>query len=283
MSFEIYNEQPQFKALLEQLPSSLRTQLQISKIITRVHKALLDLGLLSMTAQQERAMDALLKSSSAEFDALESASISSMILLTIQLNTLTFFSGWDSLYIAAARLDLTGMHFYKSAETLDLQSTMLIFNTTAEFLEKLRDLDKNQRLHCRCNRYFMMSTLISLASMARVLKGQFAAFMDQARAYTLYDSGLRFIRASSVQKMDFGDRASFVAEQMWKSKKVFRNPDGSINTTLRVRNRLSGAPLHDALRCWKEEFFSPDFMFSTSGLGMEAGKIFHEMSANFVA
>jgi transcriptional regulatory protein LEU3 len=44
VSFEIYNEQIYFKALLEKLPVTLRIQIQISNIISRAHKTLLDLG-----------------------------------------------------------------------------------------------------------------------------------------------------------------------------------------------------------------------------------------------
>lgn len=71
VSIEIYNEQIHFKTLLEKLPVTLRIQIQISNIITRTNKTLLDLGLLSMTPQQERTMDALLKGFNTELDSLE--------------------------------------------------------------------------------------------------------------------------------------------------------------------------------------------------------------------
>ena len=77
VSFETFNEQIHFKSLLEKLPVTLRIQIQISNIITRAHKTLLDLGLVSMTPQQERTMDALLKGFSTELDSLESLAPSS--------------------------------------------------------------------------------------------------------------------------------------------------------------------------------------------------------------
>jgi hypothetical protein len=51
-----------------------------------------------------------------------------------------------------------------------------------------------------------------------------------------------------------------------EEREVFRDPDGSINITLRVRNRLSGGPLHDVIRCWKEEFFDPEYTHSATGI-----------------
>jgi transcriptional regulatory protein LEU3 len=111
-----------------------------------------------------------------------------------------------------------------------------------------------------------MVTLLSLAGMARILKGPFAGYLDQTRGYSLYETGVLFLQSCSIQKLDFGERSASLVEQIWKSKKVFRNPDGSINITLRVRNRLSGGPLHDAFRCWKEEFYDPAFVFSVPGM-----------------
>lgn len=102
--------------------------------------------------------------------------------------------------------------------------------------------------------------------MVRILKGPFAEYLEQIRGYDLFDSGVHFARSCSVQKADFGDRSAALAEQIRKSKKVFRNPDGSINITLRVRNRLSGGPLHDVVRCWKEEFSDPKYTHSAPGM-----------------
>ena len=173
---------------------------------------------------------------------------------------------WDRLYIASARQDLAVMHFYKSAAGLDMQSCMLIFNATSSVLEQVRDLDRDYGLHRICTRFLLTVTLLSLASMARILKGPFAGYLDQVRGYNLFDTGVRFARSCSVQKADFGERCAAFAEKIWKSKKVFRNPDGSINITLRVRNRLSGGPLHDAIRCWKEEFLDLEYMYYAPGM-----------------
>lgn len=171
-------------------------------------------------------------------------------------------SVWDRLYIASARQDLAVMHFYKSATTLDMQSCMLIFNAISSVLEQFRDLDRDYGLHRVCTRFLLTVTLQSLASMARILKVPFAGYLDQTRGYNLFDTGVRFVRSCSVQKADFGEKCAMSAEKMWKSEKVFRNPDGSINITLRVRSRLSAGPWFDAVRCWREEFFGPDCIHS---------------------
>jgi transcriptional regulatory protein LEU3 len=262
VAFEVCNEQIQLKSLLDKLPVTLRVQIQIGDIITRAHKSLLDLGLLSMTPQQERTMDALLKGFNSELDILENLVLTTEDQVQDVIPKADPRSVWDRLYIAFARQDLVVMHFYKSATALDLQSCLLIFNVISSVLEQVCDLGRDHGLHLVCTRYILTATLVSLASMARILKGPFAKFLDQTRGHSLFDNTVSFVRSSSIQKADFGDRGAAYAEQIWKSKKVFRNPDGSINITLRVRNRLSCGPLHDVVRCWKEEFIESEIMHS---------------------
>ena len=64
------------KDLLEKLPVTLRVQVQISNIIARAQRTLLNLGLLVMTLQQERTMDAILLGFDKEISSLESPNLS---------------------------------------------------------------------------------------------------------------------------------------------------------------------------------------------------------------
>ncbi|KAF2030721.1 hypothetical protein EK21DRAFT_64788 [Setomelanomma holmii] len=246
VSFDLCSEQVNLKALLEQLPTSLQLRLDLSNIMSRANKALLDLGLASMTVQQERTMDALTKGFRSEVETLKKATPS--------------ISAIDRLLVAAVVLDLSVMQFYKSATTLNLQSCLLIYNTASEVLEDFRDLDRDLGLHRTCTRHILTIALLGLASMTRILKGPFAESLDQARGYDLVVAGTGFLRSCSIQAGDFPAKCATFGAKMWNSKNIYRNPDGSINITLRVRNRLSGGPIHDAIRCWKQEFSGPDAM-----------------------
>lgn len=150
------------------------------------------------------------------------------------------------------------MNFYRSSTTMLSFIAISIFNAASSVLEQIRDLDRDCDLHKTCTQFLLTTTLGTLACMARILKSPFAGYLDQVRGSNLIETGVQFARSCSLQKGDFADRCAAIAEKIWKSKKVFREPDGSINITLRVRNRLSSGPWHDAVACWKEEFVNPD-------------------------
>jgi hypothetical protein len=57
---------------------TLAVQIQISNIISRAHKTLLDFGLITMTPQKERTTDVLLKGFNTELDSLHDPSLSGM-------------------------------------------------------------------------------------------------------------------------------------------------------------------------------------------------------------
>ncbi|ORY10782.1 hypothetical protein BCR34DRAFT_485124 [Clohesyomyces aquaticus] len=252
VSFEVCNEETHLKPLLDMLPSTLKIRLQISDIIGRANKALLNIGLASMTPQQERTMDALLKGFCSELENLNNVSPK--------------LSVWDRLYISAARQDLTAMQFYKSVTSLDMQSSVLIFNATTDILTQFRDLDREFVVHRICTRYFHSVALLSLASLARILKGPFAGALDQARGNSLIDAGISFLRSCSISKGDFGAKCASFAENLGSSNRIFREADGSVNITLRVRNRLSAGPIHDIIKYWRDELVGPEFLQAAPGI-----------------
>lgn len=57
---------------------TLAVQIQISNIISRAHRTLLDFGLITMTPQKERTTDVLLKGFNTELDSLDDPSLSGM-------------------------------------------------------------------------------------------------------------------------------------------------------------------------------------------------------------
>jgi len=251
----VYNEQEQFKSLLEKLPASLRLQFRLNSIIERAHKALLEVGLLTMTSQQERTMDSLLRVFESEISGAEA----SLIDMDEYHNGLSngdqpsSSSQWDRLYAAVARQDIAAMHFYKT-ETFDVQCAMTIFEASAKVFLLIESMDRDEKLSAHCPRYIFISALVGVASLARILKGPFASYLDMDRGSRLYRVAIDFLKSCSIEKGDLPDRSSTFAEQMWLSDKVFKNPDGTHNIALRIRTRLSGSPVHDAIKWWRDEF-----------------------------
>jgi hypothetical protein len=72
MSFEPYHEHPKFKEILDSFPASLQVQFSLANIIIRAHKTFIDYNLLTMTRQQERAFDSIVRMVLTQIDAVDS-------------------------------------------------------------------------------------------------------------------------------------------------------------------------------------------------------------------
>jgi hypothetical protein len=80
MSLDAYNEQPKFKELLDQLPATLQLQFRVANTLARAHKTFVDLNMLTMTLQQERTLDSVLKMLNNQIDSIEAKAVSGQYL-----------------------------------------------------------------------------------------------------------------------------------------------------------------------------------------------------------
>jgi transcriptional regulatory protein LEU3 len=254
MSLDTYNEQPKFKDILQQLPVTLQLQLQLATTLTRAHKTFVEFGLLNITLQQERAFDSVLSMLSSQIDSVESNAANGKHTETDTISLLDLhFPEWDHFFITASRLEIVAMHFYKSS-TLDVQSCSRIFNTTVKMMEFIRDQEMGHVISSSCTRFVFATVLMGCTLMLRILKGPYAANVDQEQGAALLLTSRKFMQSYSVTKGDHPDRAAQVAKQIWESEKLFKDANGTVNFTLRVRNRLSAGPLHDLIHRLRENF-----------------------------
>jgi transcriptional regulatory protein LEU3 len=152
---------------------------------------------------------------------------------------------WDYLSVVAARQEVNAMHFFKSSDALEVQSWNSIFGTTVKVLEFIRNREMNHLFSGSCTRFVFTAALMRVSLMLRILKGPFGTNYDQEYGFTLLLAAAKFIQASSIEKGDYPNRFSLLAEQLVGSEKVFKDANGTVNIALRVRNRLSLSLLHD--------------------------------------
>jgi hypothetical protein len=150
------------------------------------------------------------------------------------------------------------MHFFKSPETLDVQACQFVFDTTVKVFEFILNQEKSHKLSSFCPQFIIFAVMMGQSLMLRILKGPFAVFVDQERGSALFHAIVSFMRAVSIEHGDKPTKVVTFSEQMWCSNKIFRDPSGSFNIALRIKNRLATSLVHDVTVRWREEFLTPD-------------------------
>jgi transcriptional regulatory protein LEU3 len=238
-SIDIYTEEAQLKQAMEGWNPSLKLQLQIATIMARAQRTFLELGLLEANTQQDRTLDSLIRN------------------FTSQLNNLkpSNPSVWDLLNLAIARQELAAMHFFKTQSSLDVQCCNNIFETASSVTETLISLEKTHDVSQFGSRAHIFAALMGISLILRILKGPLADYFDQQRGSNLYHGITKILKASKLEEGDLSDKTAMFAAQIWSSIIVFKEHDGTVNTSLLVRNRLTSSILHDTIQRWRAEFF----------------------------
>jgi hypothetical protein len=151
-----------------------------------------------------------------------------------------------------ARQEVNAMHFFKSANTLDIQSCHSIFNATRRLFELILNQETPHALRGACSSFIVVAVSMGISSMLRLLRGPFSTFIDQELGSSLSLAMIQFLKSSSIEKGDSSDRSGTYAEQFWKSDKLFKDSSGSIDVALRVRNKLAVSSMRDMVLRWKE-------------------------------
>jgi hypothetical protein len=155
----------------------------------------------------------------------------------------------DLLHVTVAKLEIIAMNFFKS--TLSIQVCHFIFDATRKFFEitlRHRDLYESNG-SCPC--FLILAILMGQALMVRILKGPCATFVDQELGSKLYLEMSEFLISCSIEKGDASERGSKLAEQLFKSDKIFKDENGTVDVNLHVRDKLSSSLMADMVLRWK--------------------------------
>jgi hypothetical protein len=153
------------------------------------------------------------------------------------------------------------MHFFKSPNTLNVQSCRSIFNATKHLFNLILSQERRHTLSKACPCFVTVAALLGASLILRLLRGPFAMCIDREHGSTLYLAMTEFLKSCSIGKGDSHDRGATLAVQLWKSDRLFREPDGSIDTALCVRNNFAASLTADLVMRWGDGL--PDQTIST--------------------
>jgi hypothetical protein len=149
------------------------------------------------------------------------------------------------------------MHFFKSPDTLDVQSCNSIFDGTTRLFEIILNQETRHALSGACSCFVVAAAVMGASLMLRILRSPFSTYINQEHGSTLYLAIMEFLKSCSIEKGDAPDRGATLAEQFWKSDKLFKDNNGSTNIALCVRNRLASSSTRDLVRRWGDELLDP--------------------------
>jgi hypothetical protein len=102
--------------------------------------------------------------------------------------------------------------FFKSPNTLDVQSCHSIFHATTRLFELILNQETPHALSSACPCFVILPILMGASLILRILRGPFSTYIDQEHGSTLYLATIEFLKSCSIEKGDAPYRGSTLAE-----------------------------------------------------------------------
>ncbi|BDD61279.1 hypothetical protein MAP00_006338 [Monascus purpureus] len=226
------------QVLFHKIDPSLLLKVKCQEIVAKCSAAALENGMRNMSADQERALDILLRNFESQANDLEAQVISED----------------DKLHTTYCRMSILALHFFKNHTLVSTGCLPRIVNTACAVVEQAEGLGRRLNAISTAPMYVSFGVLIALVSLLRILKSSASRGIDAERAKSCLFKGINLAKQMSVGSTDLAAKTVVILNQLWHSTKAFRKSDGSEYTTLRIRSRLVLSPVLDAVWWWRDEF-----------------------------
>lgn len=228
----------QSQVLLEKLAPSLVLKVKCQELVARCSVAVVENGVRTMSIEQERALDVLIRVFERQMNDLEAQTTSED----------------DKLHARLCRLAIEVFHFFKNQTVLSTGCLSRVLAAACAVVDSIENL--GQRLSSLCIAPVQVDFGILLASMTllRILKGFPSEDLHIERARSSFFTVINLARQMSFASNDRAAKAVIILNQLWNSTKAFRKSDGTEYTALRIRSRLVHSPVVDAVWWWRDEF-----------------------------
>ncbi|KAB8219805.1 C6 zinc finger domain protein [Aspergillus novoparasiticus] len=222
---------------LQRLSPSLVLERKCQELVARCSAAVLEIGVRTMSLEQERALDILLRTFESQVTDLEA-----------QLS-----QAHDRIQTTICRLSIQMLHFFKSQTLLSTGCIQRLLYTACLAIESIEDLSRASMNLATTPLELYFALLLASVALLRILKGPSLPGLDIERARSCFFIAINLLKQMSVQNNDAAAKTVIVLNQLWNSIRAFRKPDGSDFPTLRIRSRLMLSPVVDAVWWWREE------------------------------
>jgi transcriptional regulatory protein LEU3 len=154
-------------------------------------------------------------------------------------------------------LQIQVFHFFISAPYIDEAAFGRLHHVACAVIETIVHYDQAGDLAGMATSYVQKMMVLAALTILRIAKSHLSQAVDAGRSRESYFESIRLAGKMSVQNTDLASRVAGILTQLWSSKKVFRQPDGSIDSlTLQCRNRFSMSIVFDCFWRWRQEFGS---------------------------
>ncbi|KAJ5698831.1 hypothetical protein N7462_000836 [Penicillium macrosclerotiorum] len=227
------------QVLIDKIAPWMALKIRCQEVIARCSEAVMENGMRSMSLDQERALDILLRTYEGQVDDLE-------------LQAVTDDERFDT---GLCRMAIQSFHFYKIQTLVTSACYPRILVTACSLIDYVQSLSERLGSVSMAPIHIGFALLLASTSLLRILKSNAASQgLETERARTSFFTAINLAKLMSIDSADMAAKTVIVLNSLWNSSKAFRKADGTEYSVLRIRSRLVLSPILDTVWWWRDEF-----------------------------
>jgi len=161
----------------------------------------------------------------------------------------------DLFFLRSAQLQISACHLIAPSSAISDVDLVTMYSDACCLIESATELDEEQELAEYGPTATGMMLNLAASIVLRVGRSHVSGQVDSKRGQKCYFLVIRLHKKHSVRSDDVVARATIILSQLWTSKLVVRQPDGTPDSLwLRCRSRLGLSLMYDCLWLWRQEF-----------------------------
>ncbi len=157
--------------------------------------------------------------------------------------------------LLGARLQVSACRFIAPSSEIGDMNLITMYGDACSLIELATELDQEEGLAEFGDTVSNLVWSVAAFMILRLGKSHVGDALDSKRGQRAYFSTIHLYKKQSVRSDDLTARATIILSQLWTSKLVIRQPDGTPDSLwLRCRNRLGLSMTWDCFWLWRQEF-----------------------------
>ncbi|PIG90106.1 Zn(II)2Cys6 transcription factor [Aspergillus arachidicola] len=237
---------------LQRLSPSLVLERKCQELVARCSAAVLEIGVRTMSLEQERALDILLRTFENQVTDLEA-----------QLS-----QAHDRIQTTICRLSIQMLHFFKSQTLLSTGCIQRLLYTACLAIESIEDLSRASLNLATTPLELYFALLLASVALLRILKGPSLPGLDIERARSCFFIAINLLKQISVQNNDAAAKTVIVLNQLWNILWWMQYGGGGKSMTPNVGQ----GPLPGKCNRWYASFILPLTVKLIIGIGIDTNR-----------
>lgn len=161
----------------------------------------------------------------------------------------------DRFHFLNGRLQVAACILLAPSSAIGDVNLISIYGDACNLIEISGELDEEEQMAEYGSTNASMTWNLAAFLILRIGKSHVAEAVDQRRGQKCFFSTINLNKKQSVRTDDVASRATIILSQLWTSKLIIRQPDGTPDPLwLRSRNRLGLSLTYDCFWLWRQEF-----------------------------